>query len=149
MPPSREFTFAMNEEVQRELEAALGLKAPVRVVFRSERQGRLHGTYLPLTRTVTINLGVELFINSRLSAVNNEVIRTLLHEFRHAHQFDTWDAKRIKRDLDRPYHAQEVEADANSFAEFGVRRWSRLGRVRPKGRTSNLGRLSAAERKVR
>lgn len=149
MPPSREFTFELNEDVARKLEEHLQLKGQVRVKTLRHRSGRLHGDYNVAARLITLQLGVELFTNSRLAAIQTEVLKTLLHEYRHAHQYDTWDPKRIARDKDRPYQLRDIEVDAERFAEEAVSRWKGLGRVRPKGTASRLRRLSAAERGVR
>jgi len=51
------------------------------------------------------------------------VREVLLHELRHAHQFECWPEERRKRMLDGPYWLRDAEKDA--------RRWSYKAHLRP------------------
>jgi len=145
---NRQLTFQIDPEAQARLESHLRLKAPVTVRVVSERSGRLHGEYDPNTRTVYLYLGADLFTNSRLLHVKQRIIQTLLHEFRHAHQFDHWPAERMHRDSLRQYGAQEREKDARDFQANSMAEWMSLGVLKVKNPASPLRRLSRAERSI-
>jgi hypothetical protein len=129
MPPSRELTIVVNEAVKAKLEEHLRLSGPCQIVVRSERQNRLYGMYEPHSRTVTIHLGSDILAGSHLLHVNRKVIETLLHEFRHAHQYDNWDPEKLARDERRAYHLKDVEEDANDWSSRNVSTWIKLARV--------------------
>jgi hypothetical protein len=91
---------------------------------------------------------------SRLSGITTEVLITLLHELRHAHQYDTWPATRtagkiIVRHGRATHYNEEMERDAEDWAKQNAARWRRLVKVKPKYAVSTLRRLAAAEASAR
>lgn len=142
----RELTFCMNEDMQRELEATLHLKAPVQVNVSTDSKRGLRGTYTPGRRIITLEIALDLFANSSLIACKREIVQTLLHEFRHAWQEDHWTPERIAKDHHRSYEDREVEKDAREYAAANVAFWLALGDLRPKRVYSKLRRLAEVER---
>lgn len=138
----RELTFSLRPEVQRELEQALGLKGECKVTVTPTSIPRAYGTYTPAARWIKLNLRVESFTNSRLLAVTREVVITLLHEYRHAYQYDHWTPKQLA-------DKETLEQDAERWAVQNAARWLRIGHVKPKRVYSPMRGLSKAEARVR
>lgn len=149
MPPSREFTLSVDDEMKRRLEKELGLKASVSIKVRQVKSGRTLGYYDPPFRRITIELGWTGLTHTRLTLVSDSVLQTLLHEYRHVHQFDTWKEDRLLEDYKRQYHLKEIEKDANEFAQTSAKRYRGLARVVPKKTRGPLSKLSTTEKTLR
>ena len=147
MPPSREFKVVIDPGAQSDLEQHLDID-PYRVKLSRTTQTRLHGTHHRSSRLIVIELGHTLFAHSSLRAVKTEILNTILHEFRHAYQHTHWTPQKIAEDKKRPYRLQEMEIDAEEWAERNAAKWRQLFSIRPIS-GNNLGRLAAAERQVR
>jgi hypothetical protein len=135
MPPSREFTFKVNEVAKAELERHLRIP-PVTIKTKAthEEGKRIHGSHS--AGRITLFLNASLLSGSRLSFVNRQVIETLLHEFRHEYQVRHWDPAKLAADDELPYRERECEKDAEEWAQLNAARWLKLGRVVPKGTVS-------------
>jgi len=149
MPPSREFKIEVNETALAEVAADLELKFPVTIQVARNATAKLHGEWHGHNRTIVLYPGLEMFQLSGLRACQLEITHTLLHELRHAHQDDHWDAERRARDAQRPYAMRECERDAEDWAKSSASRFGHLIRLRPKGTRSTLRRLAKAEATVR
>lgn len=155
MPPSREFKIEFDQDWKDALEAHLCLVAPVRIKqhllpghHKVKMKGRLHGLWESQTRTITIVTAVDLYQGSSLIHVKKDLLHTLLHEYRHAHQHDTWDPEVLLADAQLPYGMQICEKDAEEWADKNASEWGGLFRIRPVS-GSRLGRLAAAEERAR
>lgn len=144
MPPSPRIRLQINQERYEDLCMSMGLKGFPRVVFaqdprnRSERI-RFHGSFHRSTCTIQISTNISQFERDRLRSVASDLTFTLLHELRHAWQYENWSPDRIDRANKQPYHDRETENDANAFATSNQSKW--LGIVRP-GRVSQPSRFS-------
>lgn len=147
MPPSRELDFILDHDVKGRLERHLRC-GEYRIKFTHEPNGRTYGTHDRLARLIVINLGMTDFTHSRPLHIQNKIIETLLHEYRHAYQHANWPATKVSKDDRRSYQTSEMEEDAREWSAKNVRLWRTLGRLSAKT-PSKLGRLSRAEQKAR
>lgn len=147
MPPSREFHIEINEAELVSITEELGLKRPVQIHVLNRPSGRLHGEWLAAQRLITLETGLDFFQYDRLLHVKHEIVETLLHELRHAHQDDTWARARLA-DAHIPYALRETEIDATRWAKGNTTKHANLIRIRAKGTRSVLSRISSAEKGV-
>ena len=149
MPPVREFTLKLDETKKAQLEKELELRSSVSLKVKQTSNNRVLGRYSAAVRRITIELGWTGLAHTRLTLVSDSVLQTLLHEYRHAHQYDVWGYERMAEDGKRPYHAQEAEKDANDFAQRNTSRYRGLARVVPKKTKGPLSKLSTTEATLR
>lgn len=142
----RDIKLTINPVIQGDLEAELRIKTPVVVKLdygAALLNGRrIHGLYEKKNGQpiVTIHLAVDWYSGTALHIVKRELLVTVLHEFRHAHQFDNWPQDKWKEHI--------IEPDAEKWAQQNTAKWTRLIQIRPVTRSS-LSRLSTKEALVR
>ncbi len=98
--------------------------------------------------TITITLDLRQYENDGLIAAQTELARVLLHEARHAYQWQNWTKERINADKRKPYEKQEMESDAREF-EDRVIDYRSIIRVKRKFPSSGMSRLGATAAHVR
>ncbi len=98
--------------------------------------------------SITITLDISQYESDRLIAAQTELCRVLLHEARHAYQWQNWTRDRISADKRKPYEKQEMETDAREF-EDRVVDYRTVIKVSRKFPSSGMSRLGATARGVR
>ena len=143
-------TMEVNPEELAKLCEDLQLHSPVTIRFdygspigrASYIEGPvvLGGTYSPRDRVVTMYMDGLDSATKRLPFIVKQLRRIILHEFRHAHQFDNWLPNRLGDEF--------IEPDADAWALANANKYINLFKVKRQVK-SKLGRLSAAEERVR
>lgn len=148
MPPSREFKLVFDEDWIAALCAHLHISIPYTIKLDIRGQNKTMGQIDYGKRVIKLYLGINWYAGTRLTFVKNEILVTLLHEFRHAHQQENWSAKELEADASLPYGLKRTEKDAEQWANANRENWRGLFAIKPVS-GSKLGRLSAAEGRAR
>jgi hypothetical protein len=152
----RDFKIEWNSEALSELHRALNLSLPV--VIKEDLGAKAAvacASYRNAGRVCTIYMSRSMFAGTRLTYVKNDLLVSVLHEFRHAHQFDTWDPKRIEEGGNLllggsmlVHWNPAMEKDAEEWSKQQRDNWRHLFKIKPVVKSS-FGKLSAAEARVR
>jgi hypothetical protein len=134
---SRLYSIKVNPVEQRRLEEELGLLAVCRLTVVTEPQIRekdnaiweTKGDYNSITREIRVMVGMTWLQRTALPLVRSSLVYTLLHEFRHAHQYDHWAQFQIDNAHAVHYGMSELEKDANDFAALRRAAYSNLVRL--------------------
>lgn len=151
MPPSPIVTVSVKPDRLLALVVELRLKAEVDVKVWVERQGRTHGywEWKDGRHKISIFAGAPGLDVGRLTFAATAATDTLLHELRHAWQYENWTDDFYAKDARRPYSQQELEKDANEWASTNAIRWRGLVHVSRRFPNSGFSRLSAAAERSR
>lgn len=101
----------------------LDLKAPVQIDIIPSKNNEMYGSYNHQSRVITIQVAAAMYDRSPLGYVIREIRKTVLHELRHAHQYDHWSGDRLAKDKLLPYPMREIEMDAVRFEEENKNQW--------------------------
>lgn len=148
MPPSPTIKVEVDERMLAEVCAELDLAAIPEIRFLYHARGnKCYGDYSGISDRVRVFV-VAQYDTDRLPFVQLEVVKTLLHELRHAHQ------KLHMSDTYSKYHESKeafdhCERDAEGYAERAVARWRGLCKVTRKFRGSPMSKLAKTEANVR
>jgi len=149
MPAPPEIKVEINDPIFQKVCEDLGLEHPVSVVLKpaASRASATRGM-AAWNRVITIYYGMEKQEVTRLPFVISQVSKTILHELRHEWQFENWTDKQWDDDARYAYNIKPSEIDARDFADTNLAKYRGLVKVKRTG-VSRMGRLSAAESKVR
>lgn len=149
MPAPPEIVVTVNQEAFDQVCTDLGLDHPVSLVLKraASRASVTRGT-AGWERVITIYYGLEKQELNRLPFVQSQIVRTILHELRHEWQMEKKPESWWEDDARYSYNIKPSEVDARDWADANLSKYRNLVRVKREG-VSKLGRLSAAERKVR
>jgi len=143
-------TVTINEARLNELRERLGIRRDIRIeIIDSDTPGvsaTLKGD--ALYQHIRLVLGRPSQLGSRLTFVQHDIVKTLLHEIKHVQQFQNWTREEWERDKLQSYGSSRAEAEANEFAEANYQEWRNIVTVR-RPTKSRLSRLSSAEQNVR
>lgn len=146
MPPSPVITATLNEPRWLELCESIGLNNPptvrIRLTQRPNAAEQVLGTHCAVTNSINVNFGFPSDTIERLRFMQSDLVNTLLHEVRHAWQYQTWGEEWMRTDDKLPYALRHKEKDANQFAETHQTLWRGLVRVGRKQHGSNFSKLS-------
>lgn len=138
----------LDERVLTEVCSELDLAAIPSIRFLYHARGnRCYGDYNGTLNRVRIFI-VGQYDADGLRFVQLEVVKTVLHELRHAHQ------KQHNPEVYSKYHDSKeafdwCERDAEGYAETAVARWRGLATVKRKFHGTAMSKLAQAERNVR
>lgn len=98
---------------------------------------------------ITMHMGLAEYDSNSLRFVAAELSKTLLHEIRHAWQYDHHGAKWLTDQDNLPYAHRPGEIDAEEFAEAKIAEYRLLVRVRRSFPSSPFSRLSKTQATIR
>jgi hypothetical protein len=143
---TRQVEVAVNTDLAAQLSEELGLVRPCYVtivhseVSREDETGakwETKGDFDPISREIRLMVNHTWLRGAKLSVVRSSIVRTLLHEFRHAMQYENPDwAQTLETDSQIHYGMQDSEADANEFAAQNCTRYANLIRLSLKRKSS-------------
>jgi len=143
MPPSPRIKATLNEQAYEDVCKALDIKMPtISFVNGMKSDGRVAwGDFSPVLWRVRIYLGLDQYEHDKLRFCQSECVRTILHELRHAWQFQhqpkMWAAKIA------------IEADAEGWAQDEVANWRNLVRISRTFPGSGMSRLGKTIRSLK
>lgn len=129
-----QYNVVVNPAEQERLESELQLVSPCHVTIVLEAHIRhedhatfeTFGDYQYVTREIRLMVGATWLSRTAPSLVRSRMARTLLHEFRHAHQYDYWPRHKISDAHAVHYGMSPMEQDANDFADLRGAAYSNL-----------------------
>ena len=144
MPPEK-VKVRVNDRVVGVIANHLELRDPPRIVIRRHNEHATKGRYSTESNLITLNLNLNSWNGEGIGKIKRDLVFTILHEFRHAHQLEHWGAEQIARDMQLPYHERNVERDANWWAEEHTLKYLPLFDVKRRV-SSRMKAQAAAER---
>lgn len=144
MPPSPIVKLVVNEPVYERLLKELQIHNAPTVEMRTERSGGLRGQFDPGRNRVLMYLGHDTYDHESLGHLQTQLVRTFLHEIRHAWQQRHWSAAKWEEDEAYPYYSKPSEVDARDFADRKIADYRGVVRVSRTFPSSGFSRLSAA-----
>lgn len=134
MPPSPRITITLDEAIYSAACLSLSITPPPVAFRKSGANGRFRGHYHPASRSITIYHGLDEQNIGALRSLQGELVRTLLHELRHAWQdANGW----VYED-----RVVESENDANRWADENQARYRLILRVTRSFPGSGFSRMS-------
>jgi hypothetical protein len=144
-------SVTLNQSKLKELQAHLGIRENIKIeVIDSDTPG-IKANLLGDAHAL---LGIRLVVGrpkqgaDRLLFAHNEIVRTLLHEFKHVQQFQNWSSEEWERDGLQTYGSCRSEHEANEFANANYQKWRSIITLK-RPMKSRLSKLSVAEQNVR
>jgi hypothetical protein len=144
VPPSPRIKATLNQQAYEDVCKQLDIRMPtITFVNGSKSDGRVAwGDFHPILWRVRIYLGLDQYEHDKLRFCQSECVRTILHELRHAwqyqhHQKTMWKNKII------------IETDAEQWAQDEVAKWRNLVRITRTFHGSGMSRLEKASRRAR
>ena len=142
MPPSPRIKATLNTQAYEDVCKLLNIRMPViQFVSGHKKEGQVAwGDFSPVLWRIRVYLGLDQYEHDKLRFCQSECVRTILHELRHAWQFqhdqDMWKAKIL------------IEADAENWAQDQVASWRGLVRITRTFPGSGMSRLEKTSRRV-
>ena len=142
MPPSPRIKATLNEQAYEDVCKQLDIRMPtISFINGMKSDGRVAwGDFHPVKWQVRIYLGLDQYEHDKLRFCQSECVRTILHELRHAWQFqhrqEMWKARIL------------IEADAERWAQDEVAKWRNLVRITRTFHGSGMSRLARVGRRI-
>jgi hypothetical protein len=143
MPPSPRIKATLNQQAYEDVCRLLDIRMPTISFINGSRPGQVAwGDFNAASWHVRIFLALDQYEHDKLRFCQSECVRTILHELRHAWQYqhhkDTmWKNKIL------------IETDAEEWAQDEVAKWRSLVRIARTFHGSGMSRLEKISRRGR
>lgn len=116
----KSYQATIDYKAMERVSAELELTQTVRVVLHHLPNKKLYGVFDPQKWIVHIYIDTQN-TDAPTHVHHYQILHTILHELRHAHQWEHWDPEVRRLDLLKPYSARQIEIDANKWADENVK----------------------------